>query len=113
MKESYTKGVATHRGPESWGDAREDVTQALTGVRTGEVLSREILTVGKPALWGGDGVVGPEANTSRRASASTWSAPRGPRPSACVERSTRENREIPQAARHRWQWRAASGRRRP
>jgi len=43
MKESYTKGVATHRGPESWGVARKGSTQALTGVRAGKVSSREIM----------------------------------------------------------------------
>lgn len=44
MKESYTKGVATHRGPESWGGTCEGVTQALTGVHAGEVSSREIMS---------------------------------------------------------------------
>lgn len=41
MKESYVEGLAIHNGPESCGDAREDVAEALTGVRTGRVLSRE------------------------------------------------------------------------
>jgi hypothetical protein len=113
MRESHTKGLATHRDPESWGGARKGVTQALTGVHAGEALSREILTVGKPTLRGGDGLVGLEANMSRSAIASFWSTPRGPRPSACVENSTRENREIPRTARCRWQQRAASERRRP
>lgn len=47
MQESYTKGVAIHRGPESWGGVRKDLTQALTGVHAGEVFSREI----KPLGW--------------------------------------------------------------
>jgi hypothetical protein len=47
MKESYRKGVATHLGPESWGDVREGVTQALTGVHAGQVSSREILLPGR------------------------------------------------------------------
>ena len=41
MKESYVEGLAAHDGPESCGDAREGVVDALTGVRTGRVFSRE------------------------------------------------------------------------
>ena len=41
MKESYAEGLAAHSGPESCGDAREGVVEALTGVRAGRVLSRE------------------------------------------------------------------------
>jgi hypothetical protein len=41
MKESYGKGLAAHIGPESCGDAREGVVEALTGVRAGRVFSRE------------------------------------------------------------------------
>ena len=41
MKESYGEGVATHTGPESCGAARKSGVEALTGVRTGRVLSRE------------------------------------------------------------------------
>ena len=42
MKVSYVEGVANHNGPESCGVAREDDVEALTGGRTGWVLSREI-----------------------------------------------------------------------
>ena len=45
MKESYVKGLANHNGPEScveWGDS---LGEALTGVRAGWVLSREINSV--------------------------------------------------------------------
>jgi hypothetical protein len=42
MKESYESGTATHIGPESCGAAREGGVEALTGGRTGRVLSREI-----------------------------------------------------------------------
>ena len=42
MKESYECDVATHFGPESCGAAREGGVEALTGGRTGRVLSREI-----------------------------------------------------------------------
>ena len=41
MKESYVEGLATHSGPESCGDLRKGMAEALTGVRAGRVLSRE------------------------------------------------------------------------
>jgi hypothetical protein len=42
MKVSYVEGRANHNGPESCGAAREGGVEALTGERTGRVLSREI-----------------------------------------------------------------------
>src|SRR6266550_2016268 len=45
MKESYVKGLANHNGPEScvaWSNPR---SEALTGVRVGRVLSREMWQV--------------------------------------------------------------------
>ena len=48
MRESYVEGVAAHNGPESCGGAREGVFEALTGVRAGQVFSRE-----KPLLEAG------------------------------------------------------------
>jgi hypothetical protein len=42
MKISYVEGVANHNGPESCGATREGGVEALTGGRTGRVLSREI-----------------------------------------------------------------------
>jgi len=42
MKVSYVEGIANHNGPESCGVAREGGVEALTGGRTGRVLSREI-----------------------------------------------------------------------
>lgn len=47
MKESYVEGLASHGGPESCVHIREDVGEALTGVRAGRVLSRVI-----NAPWG-------------------------------------------------------------
>ncbi len=41
MKESYGKGLAAHIGPESCVVARKGGGEALTGVRTGRVSSRE------------------------------------------------------------------------
>ena len=42
MKESHRKGVANHPGPESCVGGREAAREALTGVQTGWVLSREM-----------------------------------------------------------------------
>jgi hypothetical protein len=42
MEESHVEGVATHDDPESCTDVREDGGEALTGVRAGRVLSREM-----------------------------------------------------------------------
>lgn len=38
MKESYGEGVASHTGPESCGDARKGVDEALAGVRAGGAI---------------------------------------------------------------------------
>jgi len=43
MKEPYGEGVASHTGPESCGGGSNAAAEALTGVRAGQVLSREIL----------------------------------------------------------------------
>lgn len=42
MKVSYGEGVACHTGPKSCVTVREGGSEALTGVHTGPVLSREI-----------------------------------------------------------------------
>ncbi len=55
MKESYVEGLATHDGPESCGVAREGGTEALTGVRTGRVLSRESRLLRDADAVGGSG----------------------------------------------------------
>jgi len=41
MKEPHDEGVATHIGPESCVDVREDGGEALTGERAGQPWSRE------------------------------------------------------------------------
>ena len=51
MKESYGEGLATHTGPESCGAVRKGGDEALTGVRAGQVYSRE-----SPFLRGADAV---------------------------------------------------------
>jgi len=46
MKEPYAEGLASRGGPESCAGVREDVGEALTGERIGEVSSREIKSLG-------------------------------------------------------------------
>ena len=41
MKESYVEGLAAHNGPKSCLDDPQGRGEALTGVRTGRVFSRE------------------------------------------------------------------------
>jgi hypothetical protein len=50
MKEPHIEGVATHDGSESCSDGREVGAEALTGVRAGTVLSREIKQSREPTL---------------------------------------------------------------
>jgi hypothetical protein len=50
MKESNVEGIANNDVPESCADAREGGGEALTGVRTGGVLSREIRHFRAPTL---------------------------------------------------------------
>ncbi len=80
MKEPYVEGVATHDDPESCVVVRKGGGEALTGVRAGEVLSREIIGFGVPTL-----LMQSEGHTAGGASASTLGTPRGRRPSACAE----------------------------
>lgn len=51
MKESYSEEVANHTGPESCLDIPQGCGEALTGVRTGGLLSSETTTIQKPILW--------------------------------------------------------------
>jgi RNA-directed DNA polymerase len=80
MKESYGEGVATHTGPESCVDVREGVGEALTGVRAGQPLSREIR-----CIQGANAVRRAEGNTKGAALARRASTLRGLRPCACTE----------------------------
>jgi RNA-directed DNA polymerase len=48
MKESNVEGIANHDVPESCVAVREDGGEALTGVRAGRVLSREIRSTRTP-----------------------------------------------------------------
>jgi len=50
MRVSYSEGVALHTGSESCTFVPECGGEALTGVRTGQVWSREIETTIAPAV---------------------------------------------------------------
>jgi len=104
MKESHIEGVANHDDPESCGGAREGAVEALTGARTGRVLSREIKESGVPTL-----LTEAEGNTDGGAIASLRPTLRGRRPLARAEsscaRTGRSPGRPPRMAR-----RAASGR---
>jgi hypothetical protein len=80
MKTLYIEGVATHDGPESCVDVRKDGGEALTGVRAGPVLSREIMEFGVPTLSNEA-----EGHIADGAIASRQRTPRGQRPGACTE----------------------------
>jgi hypothetical protein len=62
MKVSYGEGLAIHTGSESCIGARKGAGEALTGVRIGQVLSREIEPPSRKrwALLGANAVEGSE-----------------------------------------------------
>ena len=52
MRESYDEGVASHIGLEACGGGSNAMAEALTGVRAGQVLSREMLVnSGVLTIW--------------------------------------------------------------
>src|SRR5438093_12189168 len=85
----HDEGVANRIDPESCAVAREGISEALTGERIGQPLSRE-----STLFLGADVVLLTEGNTQRRdVIASARTARRGRRHWLCV-RLLRENREI-------------------
>lgn len=83
MKESYDEGLANHIGPESCGGGSNAMAEALTGVRAGRVLSREILLKSRvPTSWDVA-----EGNIGRVVSARHVWTLRGRRPRARTETS--------------------------
>jgi len=90
MQEPYVQGVAIQDGPESCVGVREDVGEALTGVRMGRVLSREIRLV-----RGADAVIRSGRRYDRRHQRKAPIDPaRSETPRTCGI-FLRENREIP------------------
>jgi hypothetical protein len=83
MKESYDEGLANHIGSESCGGGSNAMAEALTGVRAGRVLSREILLKSRvPTSWDVA-----EGNIGRVVSARHVWTLRGRRPRARTETS--------------------------
>jgi hypothetical protein len=90
MKELYIEDLANHNGPESCVCFRKEADEALTGVHTGRVLSREIR-----CNQGADDVVlcGRQHGHVRYGECMPDPA-RSKTPGMCGN-SMRENREIP------------------
>lgn len=91
MKESYGEGVTHHTGPESCAVNRKVRGEALTGVRTGQPLSGEIILSGTPTL-----LSEAEGHTGNGDMREPFS---GPAPSETLRtcgNSVHGNREIPQ-----------------
>jgi hypothetical protein len=88
MEESHVKGVATHDGPESCTDIREDGGEALTGVRAGRVLSREM------SLRDADAVMRGGRQHRQRRYRETQSSPARSETPCTYGTYLRENREI-------------------
>jgi hypothetical protein len=89
---STSKDLASHGGPESCVCVREDVGEALTGVRAGMAIEPR-----NQSVRGADVVPcgGRQHRWSRWMIASGRRTLRGRRTSACTSVSKRENREIP------------------
>ena len=105
MRTPDIEGVAIHDGPESCAGVCEGDGEALTGVRAGQPLSREITTSGCRRRLTRRKATSPAA----LARAARWT-PRGLRTCACTESFLRENREVPPLARLVVAGRAAQGR---
>jgi RNA-directed DNA polymerase len=65
MEESHGKGLASHPDPESCAATGNGGREVLTGARTGQVLSCEIIHTGMPtSLSEAEGNTGPDAMAS-------------------------------------------------
>ncbi len=91
MKESYGEGVASHIGPESCARVCKGPGEALTGVRAGRVLSREILLKFREPTWWDRA----EGNSGCIDIARGIRSLRGRRPRSTHGNTSRGNREIP------------------
>jgi hypothetical protein len=89
MKESYVKSLANHNGLESCATARKDGGEALTEVRAGWVLSREMKKVWSADLLGVKG----RQQLAHRSGEMRWYSARSQTPSM-YGFNLRENREI-------------------
>ena len=90
MKVSCNKGVASHVGPESCGDDREIIVEALTGEDAGRVLSLENLMLRSADVFASGGRQQWTSRYREGRSYSAWSK------APCTHRSiSRGSREIP------------------
>jgi hypothetical protein len=101
---SYSEGLANHAGPESCVGVRKGAGEALTGVRAGWVLSREIHAPPRGGLLRGADAVehGGRRDLQRRCGETLQDPARSETPGMYASTS-RGNREIPRpsvAARH-------------
>ena len=97
MQVSYVEGAANHNVPESCGVARKGGVEALTGERTGRVLSREIhfLLRERQALLDADAVgKGGRQHRAHRSRKVCLAPARSETPSMCGN-TLCGNREIP------------------
>lgn len=105
MQVSYVEGLASYDGPESCVHIREDVGEALTGVRAGRVSSRVIHAPGRKARV----VRGAEAvEISRRPHRACRLGEAGMGPARSETPRMRAstlfgNREIPRPSARRWE----------
>ena len=90
MKESHGKDLASHPDPESCGDGREAVGEALTGAHAGQPSSCEIKLSGVPTLF-------PEAEGNTEAGVKgKFAADPAQSKTLCMRgNSSRGNREVP------------------
>jgi RNA-directed DNA polymerase len=91
MKESYGEGVTHHTGPESCAVDRKVKGEALTGVRTGQPLSGEIILSGTPTL-----LSEAEGHTEGGVTREPFLGPAPSKTLRTCGNSMRGNREIPQ-----------------
>lgn len=90
MKESCSKDLANHTGPESCAGARKGTGEALTGVRTGQVLSRESIV-----FRGADAVVRSGRQHFEHREGEMFEGPARSETLSMYGNTLRENREIP------------------
>lgn len=88
MKESYRKGLANHSGPESCGNSREVITEALTGEDAGRVIEPR-----KQQLPDADSVAGVRKATPRGAEMASAQGTGAVEERGMYGNSKRENRE--------------------
>ena len=105
MKELCVEGLASHDGPESCAGVCEGAGEALTGVRAGRVLSREIhAPCRKARVERGAEALGLSRRSHRCCRIGEAAADPARSKTPCTRRNTLlGNREIPRPATSRWE----------